>query len=256
VTSIAGLRAPLAIAAVLWLVAAAGCREPRSQVQLQPGERYARRFLPFDPQWIPESQVPVEPQKSPMMVIWEFNATLEDPKPEQQKAASDWIERCYESAQRHGWIDIHRGFADGYERLPMDPRHYPNHDYLADDRVLDPDRPEFLMYYPKADGSKALAGFMFVTRNLVEKGPQFAGPLTVWHYHVWSDARCVFDGVHTIGFAHHGGTCERGEPNHRSLEMLHTWLIDHPQGPFATSMVLPPEVVAAGLEKRLEERGF
>src|SRR5262249_30088644 len=40
-------RASLVIAALLCLIAAAGCREP--QDKLQPGERYARRFLPFDP---------------------------------------------------------------------------------------------------------------------------------------------------------------------------------------------------------------
>ena len=38
--------------------------------------------------------------------------------------------------------------------------------------------------------------------------------------------------------------------------MIHTWLIDHPAGPFGTSMVLPPDVVTVGLKKRLEERGF
>ena len=38
--------------------------------------------------------------------------------------------------------------------------------------------------------------------------------------------------------------------------MIHTWLIDHPRGPIATSMFLPPDVLLPGLAKRLEERRF
>jgi hypothetical protein len=38
--------------------------------------------------------------------------------------------------------------------------------------------------------------------------------------------------------------------------MMHVWLIDHPRGPFATSMFLRKQIVAEGVMKRRRERGF
>jgi hypothetical protein len=127
---------------------------------------------------------------------------------------------------------------------------------MLDDRILDPDRPEYLMYYPKPDGTRGLAGLMFITRSLDERGPQFAGRLTIWHHHVWARPQCVERGVLALDWAKRDRSCLRGEPRHHSPEMLHTWLIDHPKGPFATSMILPPRVFIEGLEKRALERGF
>jgi len=221
-------------------------------------DRHARRFIPFDSNWIPESEVPKEPQKSPNQVVWEFTETLDEPGPAERRAAQEWLDRCYESAQRHGWHDFNRGIAEGFARMKnsSDPYHYRNEEYIRDDRILDPDRPEFLMYYPKPDGTRGLAGLMFITRDLHDHGPQFAGRLSIWHRHVWARPQCVEKGVVALELAEPDGSCVRGEPRHDSPEMLHTWLIDHPKGPFATSMILPPRTFVAGLEQRMRERGF
>lgn len=252
------LETALSILASVCIAAFAGCDGAPSQ---DVPDRHARRFIPFDSDWIPESEMPEEPQESPNQVIWEFTETLDSPGPAERSAAQEWLARCYESAQRHGWYDFAKGLADGWERMEgrertRDPYHYRNKEYMLDDRILDPDRPEFLMYYPKPDGTHGLAGFMFITRSLDERGPQFAGRLSIWHYHVWARAQCVERDVVALDFAKRDGSCLRGEPRHRSPEMLHTWLIDHPKGPFATSMILPPKVFVAGLEKRVRERGF
>lgn len=221
-------------------------------------DRHTRRFIPFNSDWIPESEIPEEPQESPNMVIWEFTETLATPGPAERKAAQEWLARCYESAQRNGWHDYAKGLAEGWENMSRDPYHYRNREHMLDDRVLDSDRPEFLMYYPKPDGTHGLAGFMFIAKTVDDRGPQFAGRLSIWHRHIWALGRpqCVERGVIALDFAKRDGTCERGEPRHESPEMLHTWLIDHPKGPFATSMILPPEALVAGLEKRQRERGF
>jgi hypothetical protein len=219
-------------------------------------ERHARRFLPFNSEWIPESEVPEEPQKTPNMVIWELTETLDEPGPAEHQAAKEWIERCYESARRNGWYEFAKGLEDGFEQMTRDLNHYRNKEYMLDDRVLDPDRPEYLMYYRKPDGTQGLAGLMFITRELEDRGPQFAGGLTIWHYHVWARPQCVDEHVIALDFANREGRCLRGEPRDRSPEMLHTWLIDHPKGPFATGMMLRPKLVAEGLEKRMRERGF
>jgi hypothetical protein len=97
---------------------------------------------------------------------------------------------------------------------------------------------------------------MFITRDLEEQGPQFAGRLTVWHRHIWARPNCVVAGIMTVEVGKADGRCVQGKPEHRSPEMIHTWLLDHPKGPFATSMILPPDTLVAGLEKRMRERGF
>jgi len=127
-----------------------------------------------------------------------------------------------------------------------------NEEYLLDGRTLDPERPEYLMYYDTSRG-KSLVGFMFYVSEIDERGEQIGGPLTVWHYHVWSRPHCFAKrGLLAVGFAGPEGECERGEPSFRSAEMLHVWLVDHPHGPFATRMRIDPRL----LEHLVRERGY
>jgi hypothetical protein len=220
-------------------------------------DRWSHRYVPRQSGWIRESEIPALPPASPSMVIWEQSrfAPGTDPTPEQQRAADELLERSYESAKRHGWYDFDKGVEDGFERIKDDGRHFRNIEYMLDDRLLDPDRPENLMYYPTPTGRYALAGFMFFVRSRNEWGPQVGGPLTLWHYHIWKRKRCFVHGLVTVGWAKNG-ECAEGVGHHRSGEMMHVWLIDHPRGPFATSMLLPADVVAEGIIKRKRERGF
>ncbi len=52
------------------------------------------------------------------------------------------------------------------------------------------------------------------------------------------------------------GVCEKGVKMHRSSEMMHVWLIHHPEGPFATTMRLGKKVLMEGIENRKRIRGF
>jgi hypothetical protein len=212
--------------------------------QPEPADRWARRFLPFDPEWRRESEIPSAPQRYPRMVMWEVSSYPPGatPSPEQKRAADDLVARCRAAAAAHGWRDYEKGIADGFHpprgsdgSVNPHDHHHRNHAYLLDDRVLDCDRPEYLMYHPGADGTKELVGFMFFARTPTERGPQIGGPLTVWHFHKWSIAQCMVDGIIDVGWAL-DGRCEKGVPSHRSAEMLHVWLIDRPNGPFSTSM--------------------
>lgn len=160
---------------------------------------------------------------------------------------------------KNGWEDFEKALADGFELLTNDRRHYYNEEYVFDDRVLDPERPEFLMYYDTPEG-KRLVGFMFYVAGRLDRGPQIGGPLTVWHYPLFSEPVC------TLGLrrgrvrrgqdllpgadAAERGDCAWGSPTQRSPEMLHVWLIRHPMGPFGTRMHLPPDLVEEELEKR------
>jgi hypothetical protein len=222
-------------------------------------DRYAR--LPrFPDRWIRESEIPETPQKSPKMVVWEVSRYSPGTPPtlEQQHAATDLVERGFKAALRHGWADEKKGLADGYymvgkhghERL-----HYRNDAYLLDDRLLDPDHPEFLMY-AGPDGARELVAFMFMARTRTEWGPQIGGPLTVWHFHVFARMQCIMKGMIPRGFVNDPRDCKGGIVVHRTPEMMHVWLIPRPDGPFATDMGLDESGLSELIEARRKEHGF
>jgi len=195
------------------------------------------------------------------MEIWEVSQYPPGAQPtlEQRNAADQLIERCERAVQKHGWEDFQKALADGFKLLQADRRHYYNEEYVFDERVLDPEHPEFLMYYDTPQG-KRLVGFMFYVAGPMDRGPQIGGPLTVWHYNLFSTAVCPLGlarghnrrgkGLLRVAEVDERGRCARGIPTHRGREMLHVWLIRHPQGPFGTQMSIPPEIVKQELEKR------
>ena len=201
--------------------------------------------------WVPESTLPVEPQKKPRMVIYEVTTYPEGsrPTPDQIRAAEEVVARCFEAAVRHGWFQFKNGLDEGYTLLFGDKRHYVKPEYVFDDAVLDCDKPEFLMYYDTPQG-KGLAGLMFYADTPTGWGPQLGGPLMVWHYHVWAPIQCLRREMLLVGAADGQGRCEEGVPTHRSPEMIHIWLIDRPKGPFTSSMYLPDEEIGLLMELR------
>ena len=248
---------------VLWLALAgslaASCQERTTPADDELPPRYARRFLPRDSVWIPAREIPSAPQSEPDMVIWELDESPNSPdspnsngepgsSAAERAAADALVAASWAAAERHGWFDFQRGRSDGYRLLHGDKRHYYNEEYIFDDVVLDPDRPEFLMYYGTPKGQK-LAGLMFYTRRSEERGPQVGGSLTRWHFHVWATPKCLVGGLLPLGRADEEAGCERGAPGHRSPEMMHVWLLDHPGGPFATSMWLRPDQLRTLIER-------
>jgi len=165
----------------------------------------------------------------------------EQPTPEQRVRADELVQKCLESAKRHGWFNFEKAKKDGFTLMYSDGTHYVNEAYVLDDRILDPDRPEFLLFYNTLAG-KRLAAFMFLTRAPDERGPQIGGPLTVWHRHVWSKPKCLLHKLFVIGDPGPDGHCRAGELAQRSPEMLHVWFVEHPQGPFATDMALSDDI--------------
>jgi len=232
-------RARTICASLAAVVAAAACGdEPPIPPPPDGPPRFAHRFLPHSDEWIPESQIPRVPQDDPHMVIWELSELPPDAPitPEQQAAADSLAQRCRAAAEAKGWFDFQRGLADGFHLLAGDRKHYVNEEFLFDGRVLDCERPEFLMYYGTPKG-KLLAGVMFYANAANARGPQVGGNLTLWHYHIWKIAMCIRDGLLIVGQARNGA-CREGEPAFRSPEMLHVWFLDHPDGRFATTMWL------------------
>jgi len=84
--------------------------------------------------------------------------------------------------------------------------HYFNPAYQRDGEVLDPDRPEALVYANTSKGT-VLLGAMYLAPEPGDSGPQIGGCLTQWH-------------AHSL----------RGW---ETPEMMHVWTVNIPGGPFS-----------------------
>lgn len=194
--------------------------------------------------WRPAAEVDVTPPRVREMVIYEVShlPNQVEPSPEQLAAAGEFWSRARAAVLERGWDDFDQAVADGFELMFGDDNHYANRDYVADGRVLDPERPEFLIYYDTGV-AKRLAGLMFLAPPDTH-GPQIAGPMSVWHFHLWKHPLCLWRGLLVDGAAVEG-ECPDGVASRRSPEMLHLWFFDHPQGMFATGMDLEPFQIKA-----------
>lgn len=148
------------------------------------------------------------------------------------------------------YADLQVAIAAGYK--PMEPPdlqivHYVNTAYMTDVDVLNPQHVQSLIYYNGSHGP-VLIGAMYIMPRRGELGPDIGGPLTVWHQH----SNICFDNVTgvAVAFTHDGffdngneksGVCPRGSTKVTTPQMLHVWLIDNPDGPFASTMA--PQVL-------------
>ena len=84
------------------------------------------------------------------------------------------------------YADLQSALADGYEsKKSFGPEvrtaHFRNKAFVMDDRILDPARPEGLVYMHMPDGRTVLLGAFFIAPR--GQGPRPGGPLTEWHTH-------------------------------------------------------------------------
>ena len=131
----------------------------------------------------------------------------ESPTLEQQEAADKLAAETKASIAKY--VDLSVSEADGYQ--PSSPSwrpitHYLNPAYQRDGELLDPDRPEALVYANTSEGT-ILLGAMYVMSEPGDSGPQIGGCLTQWHAH-------SLQGWETP-------------------EMMHVWSIELPSGPFS-----------------------
>ena len=175
---------------------------------------------------------------------------IENATAQQRQWAEDFYHRSLASTLKHGWFDIDKALQQGFQADRINRTHYPNLDNMFDDVILDPDRPEWLVYHDSPDG-KVLMALMFFTRELVEVGPTPAGPLAQWHYHPYRYERCAVKGLWTVGKTDSDGKCAEGIPVTRTPEMFHVWFIDHPLGCFTEMKIVPDYWQETGFDIRL-----
>lgn len=141
-------------------------------------------------------------------------------------------------AESLGFASIGDGFL-GHE-------HYLNRENMNDDRLLDPDYPESLVYDTSVTPKKLVAAmFMLNPGDTLADVPELGGALTQWHVH---DNLC-FAGPRVAGLTDADGNCSAGLTKGDATPMIHVWTEPHDCGPFAAL-----EGVAGGTIPEGEER--
>ncbi|HVD92307.1 MAG TPA: hypothetical protein VNC21_08495 [Vicinamibacterales bacterium] len=116
--------------------------------------------------------------------------------------------------------------ADGYHMAGVAgiDYHANNPAYEHDDRVLDPARPETLVYGVAPDGRPVLLGALFLMPKIGTPGPTVGGPLTVWHAHQHICFSLTPPGL--AGLLSPLGACPLGTIDMPlTAEMIHIWIV-------------------------------
>jgi hypothetical protein len=132
-------------------------------------------------------------------------------------------------ANAERWRDPEAATASGFRfkgdrRLADRPGrflHVPNPAWRADGRVLDPARPETLVYWRGPHDRLVLVGVMY-TAARGRRGPTVGGPITRWHDH----ESCRDPATHVKLGRPADGACPSGQVLRRSGEMMHVWFTD------------------------------
>ena len=173
--------------------------------------------------------------------------TAAAPTEAQLEAAASLVTETRAAVAKYATLDA--AIAAGYKAMePPDQQivHYFNPAYMNDADVLNPEHVQSLIYFNGKRGA-VLIGAMYMMPRAYDPGPQIGGPLTVWHQH--SDI--CFDNITgvAVAFVHSSdfdstdksGSCPRGSTLKVTPQMLHVWLVDNPDGPFASTMA--PQVL-------------
>ena len=135
------------------------------------------------------------------------------------------------------WNTPDKAVAAGYRTIGdgvTGDEHFVNWSYVDDGHVLDPRRPESLVYEVRNGRQSVVAAmYMLPFGSNFSDVPDVGGGLTQWHVHrdlcLTNDPEQKF----VVGFAALNGPCPSGTTKAGNTPMLHVWRIPNPCGPFA-----------------------
>ena len=149
-------------------------------------------------------------------------------------------------------------YAAGYRsigaRLTGD-EHYTNWSYVNDGHILDPTRPESVVYEVR-DGKQTAVAAMYALPlgSSFRDVPDVGGSLTQWHVH---RDLCLTDNPEqrlVAGLTSIDGGCPKGTTKAGNTPMLHVWNIPNPCGPFAALEGIGAGQVPAGQTRNCDTR--
>jgi hypothetical protein len=128
-------------------------------------------------------------------------------------------------------------YAAGYrtigDRLTGD-EHYVKWADVDDGHILDPTRPESLVYEDRGGKQEVVAAmYMLPFHSRFTDAPDVGGPLTQWHIH--ADLCLTGDAEQKTlsGGTSIDGQCPAGSTKAGAMPMLHVWVVPNECGPFA-----------------------
>ena len=145
----------------------------------------------------------------------------------QRTAATDFVRAVKVGTYRY--VDVKQAVLDGYasDGKPTNAvMHYDSKGARSDGVVLDPKRPESLVYTNTYEGPR-LIGVLFSMGGSKRPGPRFGGCLTEWHSHTMCKPPVGPTRPATEG------TCPAGSEMKRTGDMIHTWVVPMRGGPYA-----------------------
>jgi hypothetical protein len=131
--------------------------------------------------------------------------------------------------------DWHRAWAAGYRPGGpggMPSTHWMNQRYVDAGYVMDPRRPQGLVYANSKHGP-ILLGAMYQMKRIGQFGPDPGGPLTAWHQH---QDICFTPFGFEFSLMAPTATCPLGAIDISTPPMLHVWIVGNPTGPFAVDI--------------------
>jgi hypothetical protein len=135
------------------------------------------------------------------------------------------------------WSDSSTAEAAGFHSIGdagTGDEHLINWSYINDDKVLDPDFPEALVYNVRS-GKRELEAAMFMLKpgSTLDTVPDIGGPLTQWHIH---DNLCFTNdpvAPHVAGLTDSSGNCRAPFVKLQQVPMIHVWITAQKCGPFS-----------------------
>ena len=157
---------------------------------------------------------------------------VEGVTPEQQAAAENLVSVTLLRLPK--WSDAAFAEANGFRSIGdgfTGTEHLVNQAFMDDDVILDPDRPESLVYDTSQGGRRLVAAMYMVERGLpLEQVPNIGGKLMQWHTH---ENLCYNAEGKVRGITNAAGQCPPGLVKPVPTPMIHVWIESHRCGPFA-----------------------
>jgi hypothetical protein len=152
--------------------------------------------------------------------------------PEQQAAAENLV--AVTLVKLPQWSDPNVALAAGFHSIGdgvTGIEHFVNEAWIDDDVILDPDKPESLVY-STSGGKRKLVAAMYMVRpgTPLSDVPNIGGPLMQWHIH---DNLCYTPDHVLGGLTDAKGNCAPGLTKPVPAPMIHVWITAHRCGPFA-----------------------
>ncbi|MGH2374888.1 MAG: hypothetical protein ACRDIC_15675 [bacterium] len=130
--------------------------------------------------------------------------------------------------------DYRAAIADGY--VPQGALagldvHFNHEAYGKDGRILDPKRPEMLVYAFE-NNRYLLLGAVYLMNRAGAAGPEIGGSITRWHAH----NVCITLLPPGFTLVSPFGTCPTASVSLTVPEMMHVWTVDNPLGPYVDGL--------------------